>query len=125
MLRIEFLQRMRDHGHAIVQAGEQHIEKPAGPGPICRSPQPITGLRQKLVRKFDPRQVSKQDAMRVQGALGRAGRPRSVDHQRWLFAGGHHRRKVGHRARQERVEVQRVKVQRVEVSCPIGRAVQG
>ena len=53
-----------------MQRRQQHVEEPAGPGPVGRSPEAIARLRKELVRKLDTRQMPEQHALRVQRSLG-------------------------------------------------------
>ena len=98
LLRIEFLEFVRDDRYAVVQSRQQHVEQPAGPGPVRRRPEPVTRLRQKFVGKFDARQMAEQHAMGVQRALGRAGGTGSINHQRAIVGAGQCRREFGARA---------------------------
>ena len=107
VLRIEFLHPPRHHRHAIVQARQQHVEQPAGPGPVGRRPDAVAGLREEVVVGLDPGKMPDQHTMAMQRALRLAGGARGVDHHRRIVGGGIDRRKVGRGARQARCEIER------------------
>ena len=87
-LRIELVDAARDHRHAVVQARQQHVEQPAGPGPVGRRPVAVACLRKRIMRQFGAGQMSEQHAMAVQRALGLAGGARGVDHHRRIVGRG-------------------------------------
>ena len=84
-LGVEFRHAFGDHANAVKQRGQQHVHQAAGPGPIRRRPHPIAGLRKELMRKLDAGKVAEQNPMRVEHALGIAGRAGSVDDDRGIF----------------------------------------
>ena len=88
-----------------MQSRQQHVEQPAGPGPVRRRPEPVAQLRQKFVREFDAGEMAEQHAVRVQRALGRAGSAGGVDHQRGVIGAGTRRREIAGGARQRGVKV--------------------
>ena len=75
-----------------MQPGQEDVDEAADPGPFGRRPQQVAGLRQELVRHLHAGQMSEQHPVRVQGPFRRAGRSRSVDHQRRIVGGGVGRR---------------------------------
>src|SRR4029077_17993251 len=83
--RIEFLEAPRYTWKAVVQPRQHNIEQPAGPGPVCRCPNPITGLRQEVVMRFDTGKMAYEDAMAVQGAFWLPGGAGGVDHHRRII----------------------------------------
>src|SRR6476469_6944919 len=80
--RIEFLEAPRHNRNAVVQPWQQNIEQTAGPGPVCRCPNPITGLWQEVVMRFDPGKMAYENAMAVQGAFWLPGGAGGVHHHR-------------------------------------------
>ena len=77
-----------EDGQTEVQGRQQRVEQPAGPGPVCRRPEHVAGLREEVVRADEARQIPEQGAMRDQGALRRAGGAAGVDDQRRVVGGG-------------------------------------
>ncbi len=72
-VRIELVEAARHHRHAVMQARQQRVEQAAGPSPIGGRPVAVAGLREWKMRQLDARQVTEQDAMRVQRAFGLTG----------------------------------------------------
>ena len=101
LVRVELVEPARDHRHAVVQAGQQHVEQPAGPGPIGGRPVAVAGLWKFKVRQLDAGQVPDQDAMGVQRAFGLAGGARRVDHHRRIVGGRFDGGEIGRGPRQQ------------------------
>ena len=107
-----------EHGPAVVEAGHEHVEEAAHPGPVGGRPDQVVRLREEVVRELEPGQVAVQDAVREERALRRAGRARGVDDQRRVVRRGRDRleaiRRGGEQRRQLAFDVDRLDV--VELS---------
>ena len=100
-LRIELVELVGHHRHAVVQARQQRVEQAAGPGPIGRRPVAVARLREWKMRQLDAGKMTEQNAMGVQRALGLAGGAGGVDHHRRIVGGGIDRREIRRGARQQ------------------------
>jgi hypothetical protein len=96
---------VRQHGHAVVQARQQHVEQAADPGPVGRRPEQVAGLGEQLLRHLHARQVAEQDAVRVQRALRAAGGAGGVDDHRRVVRAGRDAGVAVLRARHLRIQV--------------------
>ena len=81
LLRVELARARGQHRHAGRPGRQQHIQQPAGPGPVRRRPEQVPRLREELLRQRHARQVPRQHPVAVQRALGRAGGAGGVDEQ--------------------------------------------
>src|SRR6516165_3091296 len=91
---VELAGTVREDGNSEVQARKQHVERSAGPGPIGGRPELVAGLREEFVRKLYSGDVSEENAMAVERALGFARRAGSVDDEGGILARGINRCKV-------------------------------
>ena len=101
-LGIELRRLEREHRAAVVEAGHQHVEEAAHPGPVRRRPDQVVRLREEVVRELEPRQVAVENAVGEQRALRRPGRARGVDDQRRRVGRGRHRLEAVRRGREQR-----------------------
>ena len=101
-LGIELRRLEREHGAAVVEAGHEHVEEAAHPGPVRGRPDQVVRLREEVVRELEPRQVAVQDAVREERALRRPGRARGVDDQRRRVGRCRHRLEAVGRGREQR-----------------------
>ena len=75
---LELGEALRDDGDAEIERRQQHVEDAAGPRPVGGRPEAVARLREQAVRHHHAGQVAEQDALRVEHALGIAGRAGGV-----------------------------------------------
>ena len=79
LVRIELAEAVRQHRHAMMPSRHQHIEQPADPRPIRRSPEQVARLREELMRQLHARQMPKQHPMPMKRPLRTARGAGGVD----------------------------------------------
>ena len=69
LVRVELAEPVRQHRHAMMPGRHQHVEQPADPRPVRRSPEQVARLREELMRQLHAGQMPEQHPMRMQRAL--------------------------------------------------------
>jgi hypothetical protein len=87
-VRVELVESPRHDRYTEMQARQQGIEEPAGPGPIGRRPESIASLGKEVMRHLHPGQMSEENPMGVKGARGRSGGARGIDPHRRIVRHG-------------------------------------
>jgi hypothetical protein len=69
---------MRDHRHAVMPGGEEHVEEASHPCPVGRTPHAVAWLG-KAEREVHPGQMAEERSMGQEGALRVAGRSGRIE----------------------------------------------
>ena len=100
LVRVELAEPVSQHRHAMMPSRHQHVEQPADPRPVSRSPEQVARLREELMRQLHTRQMPKQHPMPMKRPLRTARGAGGIDNDRGIVRPGIDRRKHIGRPRQ-------------------------